>query len=131
MQRKKMGKCYYANQKNRGTLKSASMISSRTIHSRVSSLHLKKYCQLAENCVCWPAAVISAERHLHHRPRSNDSPRCLQRWSPGRGRELMDPSFHPPEWIKSDSCQRCVKAGKEETVHFYSGGLFLEGFFWG
>lgn len=31
---------------------------------------------------------------------------------PGEGPKTDGSHFHPPEWIQSDSCQRCIKAGE-------------------
>lgn len=102
-----------------------------TIHLGIYSLHLKKCCQLAGDCVCWPAAVISAERHPHHRPRSHDNPRCLQRRSLGRGRKLMDPSFILPSGSKVTPVSAASKRGNGKLFTFTAAGWNLEGFFWG
>ena len=107
-----------------------SVIFSQTIHLRISSLHLKKYCQLGEDCVCWPAAVISAEHHPHHRPRSNDSPRCLQRRSPGRGRKLMDPSFILPSGSKVTPVSAASKQGNGKLFTFTAAGWNQGVLFW-
>lgn len=88
----------------------------------ITALYLKKYCQLAEECVCCPAPVISAECHPRHRVSQNDSSQCLQRWSLGREKNRTDRNFILPsisKWLLSALHQ----SGETGTVHFYSWEL--------
>lgn len=77
------------------------------------------------------AAVISAERQPHHRPPSTDSPRCLQRWSLGRGPELMGPSFILPSGSKVTPVSAASKQGNGKLFTFTAAAWNPGGFFGG
>ena len=99
----------------------------------ITALYLKKYSRLAEECVCCPAPVTSAECHPRHRVSQNDSSQCLQRWSLGRGKKNPGRiEISSSQVYQSDSCQHCIKAVTQELFIFTAESWAVQrGFFSG